>query len=107
MTPLLGDVRHIPLGVEADVVPPSQGGALWMEGAGWLLICTWDSENRGREWQACGCPVWTQLWVCGQLPQRPSPTMLLQAWGLPAPVEGGSWLLWRTSQPRPAALRTS
>lgn len=52
MTPLLGDVHRTPLGVEADVVPPSQGGAVWLEGAGWLLICTWDPENHGLERQA-------------------------------------------------------
>lgn len=78
MTPLVGDIRCTPLRVEAAVVPLLQGGAVWLEGAGWPLSCTWGPESHRRERQARGCPVWTQLSVCGQPPQRPSPPVPLQ-----------------------------
>lgn len=52
---------------------------MWLEGAGWPLSCTSGPESHSRERQARGCPVWTQLSVCGQPPQRPSPPVPLQA----------------------------
>lgn len=98
MTPLLGDVHRTPLGVKADVVPPSQGGALWLDGAGWLLICMLDPENHGGERRACAARSGPSS---PSADSRPSTAPPLQARGLPGPVEGGSLFLWRTPHPAP------